>query len=66
MSIDSSARYISETIPSFRKGVVENFVSGAFSPIIDTVLPVSDIVEAHQMVESRKHFGKIILSVREG
>lgn len=65
MSIDSSARYISETIPSFHKGVVENFANGTFSPIIDTVLPVSDIAKAHEMVESRQHFGKIILAVRD-
>ncbi len=63
MSIDTSARYIPETVPSFRNEAVAKFNDGTFKPVIDTVLPVSDVAKAHQMVADRKHFGKIILQV---
>ncbi len=63
MSIDSSARYVPETVPSFRKEALAKFNDGTFKPIIDTVLPVSDLAKAHQMVADRRHFGKIILAV---
>lgn len=63
MSIDTSARYVPETIPSFRTEALEFFRNGTFKPIIDTVLPVSDVVRAHEMVGERHHFGKIILTV---
>jgi NADPH2:quinone reductase len=63
MSIDTSARYVPETIPSFRNEALARFTDGTFKPIIDTVLPVSDVAKAHQMVADRRHFGKIILDV---
>ena len=63
MSIDSSARYVPETIPSFRNEAIPMFKDGTFRPIIDTVLPVSEVARAHEMVGDRHHFGKIILAV---
>lgn len=63
MSIDTSARYVPETIPSFRKEAIAKFADGTFKPIIDTVLPVSEVARAHEMVNERHHFGKIILAV---
>ncbi len=63
MSIDSSARYVPETIPSFRNEAIPMFKDGTFRPIIDTVLPVSEVARAHEMVGERHHFGKIILAV---
>jgi NADPH:quinone reductase-like Zn-dependent oxidoreductase len=63
MSIDSSARYVPETVPSFRNEALAKFNDGTFKPIIDTVLPVSNVSRAHEMVGERHHFGKIILLV---
>ena len=63
MSIDSSARYVPETVPSFRSEAIAKFNDGTFKPIIDTVLHVAEVAKAHQMVADRKHFGKIILDV---
>ena len=63
MSIDTSDRYVPETVPSFRDEALAKFNDGTFKPIIDTVLPVSEVAKAHEMVGNRKHFGKIILSI---
>ena len=32
-----------------------------FLPVIDSVFPVSDVVEAHRLMESGTHFGKIVI-----
>ncbi|MDG2320262.1 MAG: zinc-binding dehydrogenase [Rhodospirillaceae bacterium] len=63
MSIDTSDRYVPETVPSFRDEALAKFNDGTFKPIIDAVLPVSEVAKAHEMVGNRKHFGKIILSI---
>jgi NADPH:quinone reductase-like Zn-dependent oxidoreductase len=30
-------------------------------PVVDTVLPMSELMRAHEMVDERTHFGKVIL-----
>jgi len=35
---------------------------GKLKPIIDRVLPLSEVREAHRIVEEGKHFGKIVLT----
>ncbi|MBO6506718.1 MAG: NAD(P)H-quinone oxidoreductase [Kordiimonadaceae bacterium] len=37
--------------------------SGAVKPIIDTVLPLANASDAHQLMESSQHMGKIVLEV---
>jgi NADPH:quinone reductase-like Zn-dependent oxidoreductase len=37
--------------------------SGAVRPIIDRVLRLDDVVEAHRLVESSEHIGKVLLRV---
>ena len=61
MSITSSARFMPETMPSFREVALPLFADGTFKAVVDTVLPMSELVKAHAMVESRTHFGKIVL-----
>ena len=34
---------------------------GKFNPVIDRVLPLTEVRQAHQIVEEGKHFGKIVL-----
>lgn len=61
MSISSSARFVPESMKSFREVALPLFASGRFKAVVDTVLPMRDLVQAHAMVDSRTHFGKIVL-----
>lgn len=36
--------------------------SKQFIPVVDTVFPVSEVVEAHRLMESGQHFGKIAIN----
>ena len=38
--------------------------AGEVSPVIDRVLPLDDVVEAHRALEASEHVGKIVLQVR--
>jgi NADPH2:quinone reductase len=61
MSISSSARFIPESMRSFRELALPLFASGKFKAVIDKTLPMSALVEAHGMVDARTHFGKVVL-----
>ena len=61
MSISTSARFIPESMRSFRQVAVELFAKGLFKAVVDTTLPMSELVRAHEMVDSRTHFGKVVL-----
>jgi NADPH2:quinone reductase len=61
MSISTSARFVPETMRSFREVAVPGFANGTFKAVIDKTLPMSALVEAHAMVDSRTHYGKIVL-----
>lgn len=39
--------------------------SGAISPIIDTVFPLAQAAEAHRLLESSQHIGKVMLQVAD-
>jgi putative PIG3 family NAD(P)H quinone oxidoreductase len=40
------------------------YVAGDVRPIIDRVLPIDDAAEAHRLMESSEHIGKILLRMR--
>ena len=61
MSISTSRRFLPETMQSFRKVAVPGFANGTFRAVVDKVLPMSALAEAHAMVDSRTHYGKIVL-----
>lgn len=63
MSISSSPEFITETMPDFRARALPLFASGEFQPVVDCVLPLEQVAEAHRLIDARTHFGKIILSV---
>lgn len=46
---------------SLQEKVWPLLTSGAIKPIIDTVLPLARASDAHQLMESSKHMGKIVL-----
>lgn len=37
--------------------------SGKLAPVLDSVLPLDDVAEAHRRLESREAFGKVVLTV---
>jgi NADPH2:quinone reductase len=61
MSISTSARFLPETMRTFREIAVPAFARGEFRAVVDTVLPMRELVRAHAMVDSRTHFGKVVL-----
>jgi NADPH2:quinone reductase len=61
MSISTSPAFMTRTMVDFRARALPLFASGDLVPIVDTVLPMSALVRAHEMVDERTHFGKVIL-----
>jgi NADPH:quinone reductase len=47
---------------AFVEHALPHIAAGRVRPVIDTVLPFSDVVEAHRRMESNENFGKIVLS----
>ena len=45
-------------------GVWPAVESGEVKPVVDRVLPLADAAEAHRVMESSKHIGKVVLQVR--
>ena len=37
--------------------------AGRLSPVIDRILPLSDVAEGHRILEAREAFGKIVFEV---
>jgi NADPH:quinone reductase-like Zn-dependent oxidoreductase len=43
--------------------VLELFKRGLLRPVIDCVMPLERVAEAHKRLENREQFGKVVLSV---
>jgi len=52
-SIMGTKRELIELLPFFSQGLLK--------PVVDRVLPLADAVKAHEILESRKQFGKVVL-----
>jgi NADPH:quinone reductase-like Zn-dependent oxidoreductase len=63
MSISTSPRYLSTTVPTFIDQALPLFAAGRFKAVIDTVLPLAEVARAHAMIGDRRHYGKVILKV---
>jgi len=63
MSISTSPAFLPVTMKTFREEALPLFASGALRPVVDTVLPLAEVVRAHEMIDERHHFGKLILEV---
>ena len=63
MSISTSPRFMPETMCTFRDEALPLFASRVFKPVLDVVLPLSELRRAHEMIDERTHFGKIVLKV---
>ena len=46
----------------FTLGLLPRFVDGSLRPVVDAVLPMSQIVEAHARMERNDTFGKVVLT----
>lgn len=46
---------------AFEDRVVPLFEAGKLAPVIERVLPLADIAEAHRLLESNETFGKVVL-----
>ncbi|GIW11936.1 MAG: hypothetical protein KatS3mg061_2993 [Dehalococcoidia bacterium] len=62
-SITTSRRFLPETMVSFRQVALPLFANGLFQPVVDRVLPLAQVREAHRLINERTHFGKIVLRV---
>jgi NADPH:quinone reductase-like Zn-dependent oxidoreductase len=63
MSISTSPRFTGQTMTSFREIALPLFADGSFRAVVDTVLPVTDLVRAHAMIDERSHYGKVVMRV---
>ena len=50
---------------AFRSEALGLFASGKLKPVIHDVLPIDDIVKAHEMMEANANTGKIVIKVDE-
>ena len=65
MSISTSPVFLSQTMKTFKEIALPLFANGTFRPVIATTLPMEQLVRAHEMVNERDHFGKVIMTLGE-
>ena len=59
-------QYKTELVSAFSQQAVPLFSGGQYRPIIHTVFPsLSQLPDAHTMMEANKNSGKIVLKVRD-
>jgi NADPH:quinone reductase-like Zn-dependent oxidoreductase len=56
-----SDEFKTNLINDFRNDIIPHFSSGGMIPVIDTILHVSQIKEAHERMEGNLNIGKIVL-----
>lgn len=63
MSISTSPAFVPGTMADFRKRALPRFADGTYKAIVSEVLPISELTRAHQMIDDRQHYGKVILEL---
>ena len=61
MSISTSPAFLTHSMPTFREQALPLFANGTFKAVVDEVLPMHRLADAHRMVDARAHFGKIVM-----
>ena len=64
MSISTSPAFVLQTMADFKTRALPLFAEGRFRPVVDKVLPWQELAQAHEMIDQRGHFGKVILEIR--
>lgn len=59
-----SNEFKKELVAAFLEQFGEELRAGLLRPIIDRVFPLASAAEAHRLMKSSEHFGKIVLRVR--
>ena len=54
-----------EIIAEFEKTVLPQFAAGQLEPEIHCVMPLAQAADAHRLMESSGHFGKIVLQIHD-
>lgn len=57
-------KYKGELVSAFHSNCILHFESQKFKPIVDCVLSLDDVAEAHQRMDNNINKGKIVLKVR--
>lgn len=57
-------KYKGELVSAFHSNCISHFESQKFKPIVDCVLSLDDVAEAHQRMDNNINKGKIVLKVR--
>ena len=52
-----------EIVQGVRDEVWPMVTAGAIRPVVDRRLPMSEAAQAHRLVESNEHFGKVVLTI---
>lgn len=60
------AREKADATAAFSRDVIPLLVAGKVRPIIDRVLPIRSIADAHRLLESNATFGKVVLMHSQG
>jgi len=63
MSISTSPKFLPVTMRSFHEVALPLFAEGIFRAAVDVVLPMTALPRAHEMIDERTHFGKVVLVV---
>jgi NADPH:quinone reductase-like Zn-dependent oxidoreductase len=51
-------------VASFAERFLPLLADGSLRPVIDRVLPLERVAEAHRVMAASEHFGKIVLTLR--
>jgi NADPH:quinone reductase-like Zn-dependent oxidoreductase len=55
----------SDKLKEMLEQIIELVDDGTFSPVVDEVFPFDQVADAHQYIQDRKNFGKVLLEVEE-
>jgi NADPH:quinone reductase-like Zn-dependent oxidoreductase len=53
-------------VAGFRARFGDALDAGRIRPVVDSVLPLEQVADAHRRVQASEHFGKVVLRVGEG